>query len=237
VIIPVWRDGVGVMPLVQRLRSFPEVREIIISAAEPSVNLRKGVEMLGAIFVENSKPNRGLQLNQGAQIATADWLLFHHVDTELTPDHVATLVALDWDDAMGGAFYRRFDERHPRLRFLEKFERWHCRVFGTIYGDQSIFVRREDFLRMGGFAPLALMEDVEFSARLRRRGKIKLLDPPVRRCSQMQISQGPWKITLRNWLFLILFRCGVSPKRMHAWYYSGSSVQAACKRSAGRQTT
>jgi hypothetical protein len=50
VIIPVWRDGVGVMPLVQRLRSFPEVREIIISAAEPSLNLRKRVEMLGAIL-------------------------------------------------------------------------------------------------------------------------------------------------------------------------------------------
>jgi hypothetical protein len=162
-------------------------------------------------------------LNQGAQIATADWLLFHHVDTELTPDHVATLVALDWDDAVGGAFYRGFDERHPRLRFLEKFERWHCRVFGTIYGDQSIFVRREDFLRMGGFAPLALMEDVEFSARLRRWVKIKLLDPPVRSCAQMQIARGPWKVTLRNFLFLILFRCGVSPKRLHAWYYTGES--------------
>ena len=180
--------------------------------------------MLGAIFVENSKPNRGLQLNQGAQIATADWLLFHHVDTELTSSHVAALGSLDSGDAVGGAFYRRFDERHPRLRFLEKFERWHCRVFGTIYGDQSIFVRRGDFLRMGGFAPLALMEDVEFSGRLRRWGKIKLLDPPVRSCAQIQIAQGPWKVTLRNCLFLILFRCGVSPKRLHGWYYSGSAV-------------
>jgi hypothetical protein len=59
VIIPIWRDGDGLIPLVQRLISFPEIREVIISAAEPSVNLRKRIEMLGAIFVQNAKPNRG----------------------------------------------------------------------------------------------------------------------------------------------------------------------------------
>jgi len=218
VIIPVWRDSPSLRNLIARLRCFSEIREMIVSAAEPSANL-KNLEALGAILLQNGEPNRGRQLNNGARIANGEWLLFHHADTEFTAEHAAAIAALDPTDVVGGAFYRKFDERHPHLRGLEFFERWHCRAFGTIYGDQSIFVRREHFVRMGGFAPLPLMEDVEFSARLRRSGKIELLDPPMRSCAQKQIEQGAWKVTLRNLLFLVLFRCGVPVKRLHAWYY------------------
>jgi GT2 family glycosyltransferase len=148
VIILIWRDDKRLVPLMQRLHSFPEVREVIISAAEPSPSLRDGAKTLGAIFIENATPNRGLQLNHGARVATAEWLLFHHADTELDRGHIRALAALQQMDVIGGAFYRKFDERHPRLRFLEKIERWHSRAFGTLYGDQSIFVRRKDFLRL-----------------------------------------------------------------------------------------
>jgi rSAM/selenodomain-associated transferase 2 len=219
VILPVWRDSESLIPLIERLRSFTEAREIIVSAAEPSAGLRESVEEAGAIFVDRSNPNRGRQLNRGAQMATADWLLFHHVDTELTAAHVAALAAIDSAEIIGGGFYRKFDERHPKLRWLEGFERWHARAFGTIYGDQSIFVRRKHFRRMGGFAPLPLMEDVEFSARLRRSGKVALLDPPMASSARKQMEQGAWRVTLRNLLFLILYRTGVSPTRLHEWYY------------------
>jgi rSAM/selenodomain-associated transferase 2 len=220
VIIPVWRETEALISLVNRLQSFPGVREVIISAAEPTHDFGNRVQALGAIFLKNAEPNRGRQLNKGALVATADWLLFHHADTELTFAHVAALAALDPADAIGGAFYRKFDERHPRLRWLEKFERWHSRAFGTLYGDQSIFVRREHFRRIGGFAPIPLMEDVDLSKKLRRSGKIKLLDPPVLSCAQKQIEQGAWRVTLRNLFFLVLFRCGMPVQLLHAWYYS-----------------
>jgi GT2 family glycosyltransferase len=220
VIIPLWRNSAALLPLLRTLRACPEVGEIIVSAAEPLPDLRKQVEALDAIFVETAEPNRGRQLNKGALFATADWLLFQHVDTELTAAHISALAGLDLEDSVGGAFYRKFDQRHPSLRWLEPFERWHSRAFGTIYGDQSIFVRRTDFLRMGGFAPFPLMEDVEFSTRLRRSGRITLLDPPLRSCPKKQIAHGPWRVTLRNLLFLVLFRCGVPVQQLHSWYYS-----------------
>ena len=219
-IVPVWREAEVLTSLIARLRSFAEVREVIVSAAEPTAGLRERVVSAGAIFCNSAEPNRGRQLNKGAKIATAEWLLFHHADAEITAAHMAAFAAVASTDAVGGGFYRKFDERHPSLRWLELPERWHSRLFGTIYGDQSIFVRREHFAEMGGFAPLPLMEDVEFSARLRRSGKIKLLDPPMRSCAQKQIEQGASRVTLRNLLFLILFRCGVSEERLHSWYYS-----------------
>ena len=187
-IVPVWREAEVLTSLIARLRSFAEVREVIVSAAEPTAGLRERVVLAGAIFCNSAEPNRGRQLNKGAKIATAEWLLFHHADAEITAAHMAAFAAVASTDAVGGGFYRKFDERHPSLRWLEGPERWHSRLFGTIYGDQSIFVRREHFAEMGGFAPLPLMEDVEFSARLRRSGKIKLLDPPMRSCAQKQIE-------------------------------------------------
>ena len=220
IIIPIWREDDALLPLVQNLRSWPQVREVIVSAAEPASELCRQLEEAGAIFLNGHKPNRGQQLNEGARIATADWLLFQHADTELRREHVEALAALNGTDAVGGAFYRAFDERHPGLRFLEPLERWHSRAFGTIYGDQSIFVRRDHFLSIGGYAAIPLMEDVDLSRRLRASGKIKLLDPPIRSCARTQIAQGPWKVTLRNLLFLVLFRCGVPVERLHLWYYA-----------------
>ena len=87
-----------------------------------------------------------MQMNLGAQLATGDVLVFHHVDSILTEAHLRSIAdALGDSRCVGGAFYRKFDERHPRLRALEKFERWHCRAFGTIYGDQTVFVRHDHF--------------------------------------------------------------------------------------------
>jgi GT2 family glycosyltransferase len=219
VIIPIWRASDSLLGLVQNLKASPQVREVIVSAAEPAAMLRSELERAGALFLLSARPNRGHQLNRGALAARGEWLLFHHADTELRREHLAALASLNGSDVGGGAFYRAFDERHPFLRWLEPLERWHSRVFGTLYGDQSIFVRREHFLRIGGCAAIPLMEDVDLSRKLRASGPIKLLDPPIRSCPRAQIAQGAWKVTLRNLIFLILFRCGVSVDRLHSWYY------------------
>jgi len=225
VIIPLWRDDEALVPLVKQLAASPYVRETIISAAQPAPGLIASLHSLGAVCLESAEPNRGRQLNRGAQIATGDWLLFHHADSCLSKEHLAALADLDLSAALGGAFYRQFDERHPGFRWLERFERWHSRAFGTLYGDQSIFVQRTPFMSLGGFAAIPLMEDVEFSARLRRSGKVALLDPPMQSSPRQQIEQGAWKVTLRNLVFLVLFRCGISGDRLHAWYYGAPTTK------------
>jgi hypothetical protein len=163
-------------------------------------------------------------------MASGEVLLFRHLDSVLAEAHLVSVAhSLRNTDFIGGGFYRKFDERHPHLQWLEKFERWHSRAFGTIYGDQSPFVRRADFWRIGGFAPIPVMEDVDLSRKLRRSGKIALLDPPMKSCARKQIERGAWKVTMRNLLFLIFFRCGIAPERLHEWYYDGET--GGCSRS------
>jgi hypothetical protein len=217
-IIPCWKDSEAAADLARVWSGHPLVYEIVIAAVARD---RADAADHDWKICFADRPGRGLQMNLGAGIATGDVLVFHHVDSTLTEAHLKSLADSMRDPAaVGGAFYRKFDERHPHLRRLEKLERWHCRTFGTIYGDQTVFVRREWFQRLGGFAPIPLMEDVEFSKRLRRSGKVVLLDPPMQTCSRKQIEQGTWRVTVRNLLFLLLFRFGVSAERLHSWYYA-----------------
>jgi len=230
VIIPVWRENAVVLELVRTALQWPEVREIIVSAAETDTTLRKECEAAGARWIEARAPNRGRQLNLGATLASGEWLLFQHADTELTRAHIQALAALTaQQEIAGGAFYRRFDERHPHCRVFEQFERWHNRTWGSLYGDQSLFVRRSQFAVLGGFADLPLMEDVEFSRRLRRSGKIALLDPAIASSPRKHLAEGAWMTTARNASLIFLYTLGVSPARLHAWYYRrrSSAVQSA----------
>ena len=220
VIIPVWRDHESLASVLPLLVSAPEIREVIVSVAGASADLARWVLDQGAAFVAGGSPNRGRQMDLGAGVASGEWLLFHHADTTITREHLAALATITASpEVAGGAFYRRFDARHPALRWLEPVERWHNRTFGALYGDQSIFVRRTRFEALGGFRGLPLMEDVDFSLRLRRSGRVVLLDPPIASSPRKHLAQGPWRTTATNAALLALYHLGVSPARLHALYY------------------
>ncbi len=166
IIVPCWReDAVPTELADQWLKPIGAVREILVAVGGRGGTVdrpapRPLVLRRGPLF---QRPGRGNQMNEAARLATGDLLLFHHADTELTDAHLESLRAAMADPALGGgAFRRRFDERHPRLRWLEPWEALRCRRFGPLFGDQSIFVRRTVFEAMGGFAEIPLMEDVEF---------------------------------------------------------------------------
>jgi rSAM/selenodomain-associated transferase 2 len=220
-VIPAWRDSENLSLLLPGLAALPGRVEIIVVEVSPdgrepshphnSSNVR---------FASIPNPNRGEQMNYGASIATGDVLVFQHADTEFTPAHYRALETAMRDPTVaGGAFHRKFDERHPNLMWLEKIARWRAHRGAALYGDQTIFVRRNVFRKLGGFAPIPLMEDVEFSPRLRGAGKVVLLDPPVRSSARHHQRQGAWRRTIQNGAFLLLYKAGVPAHRLHRWYY------------------
>ncbi|MEP6822880.1 MAG: TIGR04283 family arsenosugar biosynthesis glycosyltransferase [Chthoniobacterales bacterium] len=220
VIIPTWRDAENLALLLPKLAAIPAVTETIVVNASRGAETEPIVQKWGATLVKFSPPNRGAQMNAGAEAANGDVLLFQHADTHVDEAHVKAIAqAMRNPQIMGGAFYRKFDGRHPRLMWLEPVARFLSRNGGTLYGDQSVFVRRTIFEEMGGFAAYPLMEDVEFSKRLRREGQVVLLDPPVHSSGRQHLKKGAWRMTVRNALFIVFYNFGVSPVRLHQWYY------------------
>ncbi len=218
IIVPCWRDDAVTEDLAARWLGHEGVREVLVaSAGAPAV----GASAASAVrIVRCPRAGRGIQMNEAARVATGAFLLFHHADTELTDEHLHSLAAAMRDPKVaGGAFRRRFDERHPHLRWLEPWEARRCQRFGPVFGDQSIFVRRLVFETLGGFAEVPLMEDVEFSCRLRQHAGLAILSPAIRSSARKHLQQGRWRTTLTNTLLLLLYVLGASPQRLHSWYY------------------
>jgi rSAM/selenodomain-associated transferase 2 len=228
VIVPSWHDADYLAVLLPTLARIELVAETIVVDASGDEQSEQEAARCGARFLPCPSPSRGEQMNLGAAAARGDVFIFQHADAELTRPHVAAIVAaLNDATVLGGAFFRKFDERHPRLLWLEGVARFFTRHGGTLYGDQSVFVRREWFERLGGFAEIPLMEDVEFSRRLRAAGPVAVLDPPIRSSSRRHLEEGAWGKSLQNGLFLFLYRLGVSPARLHSWYYRNGKRYSA----------
>jgi rSAM/selenodomain-associated transferase 2 len=223
VVVPSWRDAENLAVLLPALARLDRIAETIVVDASADAEVERTALSTGATFVASPAPNRGEQMNLGAAAATGDVIVFHHSDTDLDDAHVAAIErALADPQIIGGAFFRKFDGRHPRLMWLESAARFLTRHGGTLYGDQSIFVRRDAFEKLGGFARIPLMEDLEFSRRLRAAGKIAVLDPPVQSSARRHLRKGAWRTSIQNGIFIVLYNLGVSPHRLHRWYYGGA---------------
>jgi rSAM/selenodomain-associated transferase 2 len=163
------------------------------------------------------EPNRGEQLNRGARCLLTDVLLFLHADTELPRgfDYYIQHALAD-HTVVGGCFRLQFDSAHPVLQAYSWFTRFSGRFFH--FGDQGFFIRREVFIRMGGFSPLPFLEDVDFLKRGRKLGKFVTLSAPVRTSARRFLERGIVRQQLVNVALVTLFELGVSAKRLAAAY-------------------
>jgi hypothetical protein len=222
-IVPVWKDDDLVFNLVTGLPVAPEFAEWVVAAVRPEKSLcelhRQGLVRLVSCAI----PSRGRQMNAGAAEARGSLLCFHHADSELRPEHLKALQEAARNKAItGGAFHRRFDDRRALFVLWEGLVRRVTSFAGPLFGDQSIFVRAAVFERLGGFADIPLMEDIEFSRRLRRLRGVVLLDPPLRSSPRRFRRLGNARTTLLNVAFIGLFYLGVDPVTLHRWYYGRS---------------
>ena len=225
VVIPCWDDAEALRETLKAFGSLWGIDEVVVADASEAAECREIAAASFARVVRCPAPSRGGQMNAGAAVATGDLLVFHHADSILTQGHVEALRSLkDRPEVVGGAFHRKFSDRHWWLRWLERVNRVLSTHGGTLYGDQTLFVRRAPFARMGGFAEIPLMEDVEFSKRLRRLGPVVVLDPPMASSVRRFERLGAWRTSVQNGAALLLFRFGVSPRWLHAWYYRADRV-------------
>lgn len=220
VVMPVWNDPDGLAEALEQIHRIADVAEVVVADASDGPACEAVAREFGCRYVRCPRPNRGAQMNAGAAAATGQVLLFQHVDVPLTAAHCrAVREASARAGFSSGAFYRKFDPLHRGRQWLEGIVRAYNRFGGALYGDQSLFISKKHFDEHGGFREIALMEDVEFTLRLRRNGGIRLIDPPVLPSARRHRKRGSIYTTLFNVWIIAAFRMGVSPETLHRWYY------------------
>jgi rSAM/selenodomain-associated transferase 2 len=169
--------------------------------------------------VVGAPTGRARQMNEGAKVSRGNILLFLHADTRMPNDAPRFIEsALANPSVVGGRFDVQFDTRSGWGPVISTLMNWRSRMSGIATGDQAIFVRRHVFEQLGGFADIPLMEDIEFSRRLKRAGSVVALRQTVRTSFRRWKQQGPLKTIFSMWTLRFLYWVGVSPSRLSQWY-------------------
>ena len=162
---------------------------------------------------------RARQMNEGAKASSGEILLFLHADTQL-PDDANTVIqtTLANQGIVGGRFDVRFDRPSIWGTIISRTMNWRSRLSGIATGDQALFVRRHIFEQIGGFADMPLMEDIDFSRRLKRKGATAALTETVTTSFRRWERHGPLRTILLMWALRFLYWIGIDPHRLAHLY-------------------
>ena len=227
IIVPALREAENLARLLPALRAAAPGAELIVADAGSGDGTRDVAARVPGVTVLDGPRGRARQMNAGAAAARGDVLLFLHADTTLPAGFEAVIErALADPGVVGGRFDVRLDNPGWPYRVIGGLMNGRSRLSGISTGDQGLFVRRAVFEALGGFPDIPLMEDVEFTRRLKRHGRVAALRELVVTSARKWEREGVLRTILLMWTLRFLYACGVSPARLHRWYYPRLGVAA-----------
>jgi rSAM/selenodomain-associated transferase 2 len=216
VVVPVLDEQDGIEAALRSARE-PGVGDVVVVDGGSSDETVSRAQRLADQVLRGPR-GRALQMNAGARAARGDVLLFLHGDTRLPAGFAADVRAAITAGAVGGRFDVVLEGRSALLPVVATMMNLRSRLTGISTGDQAIFVRRDVFERLGGYAEIPLMEDVELTGRLRRAGPLAALRSRVITSGRRWDERGAIRTVLLMWRLRLAYACGASPHRLAASY-------------------
>ena len=220
VIIPTLNEEMNLIATLHAVGKPQDDLEIIVVDAGSTDQTLAIADQHGCkAFVGNR--GRACQMNAGAAAATGEHLLFLHADTLLPDGYQQEIQRMLATPVQCGAFPLHIAASGIALRIVEAGVALRSRFLQMPYGDQALFFRAADFYEHGGFKQLAIMEDYQMIARIRRSGRIGIAERPVTTSARRWLKKGILRTTLVNQICVIAYRLGFSDKTI-AWLYHGT---------------
>lgn len=219
VIIPALNEAEHLPHLLHDLTRLSVPHRVIVVDGGSSDGTTSVASTAGA-EVASAPPGRARQLNVGARVAAGiGTLLFLHADCRLP---VGTREAISSEVERGvtspAVFRFRLEGDEWFWRFIEFGQQMREATTGLAYGDQGLLISGEDFLAVGGYPEIPLMEDVAMLDRLRGRGRIRHLRAEVLTSPRRYREEGRWRAWIRNTWLVTRYLAGGSPERLAASY-------------------
>lgn len=212
VVIPAYNEEGSIGKTVNSIKArsnMDQVKEIIVVDAGSTDNTMKEAVAAGAKVIKSAEKGRAFQMNEGAAAATENVLHFIHADSILPPGFAAAIMKSIHEGYVCGCFRLAFDYPHWFLKFNCRFTRFDINTFR--FGDQSLFVTRDVFQKSGAFRnDLFIMEDQEIIHRIKKYGKLKVINAVIVTSAKKYISNGVFKMQGIFYLIYIMYRLGFS---------------------------
>jgi rSAM/selenodomain-associated transferase 2 len=218
VIVPMLDEEHAIATTLAAIRAgAPEAEVIVVDGGSTDSSVTTA--RLYADQLLPSDRGRARQMNTGAAAASGAALVFVHADTTVPHSFGEDIVrALSDPTVVGGRFDVTLDDPSLPCRAIGRLISLRSRISRTASGDQAIFVRREIFESLGGFPLLDICEDLDFSRRLKRAGKVACLRTCVTTSARRWRRDGLLKTTLRMWTIRALYLLGVPTLRLKSMW-------------------
>ncbi|MEM9052340.1 MAG: TIGR04283 family arsenosugar biosynthesis glycosyltransferase [Bacteroidota bacterium] len=219
IVIPVYNEADVLEELLRFLKETILQRqdvEVIFSDGGSNDGTLAMLSVKALFKVISSPKGRAVQMNAGAKKASGEFLYFLHADTIPPVNFIDQILE---SKAEVGCFRLKFgNTKSPWLKFASWFTRFYGRLFRG--GDQSLFVTKELFNRVGGFDErYYVYEDVEFILRVQEHSRFVILKDHVVTSSRRFTENGILRL---YWYFGIIhfkFWKGESPDSVTEYYH------------------
>jgi rSAM/selenodomain-associated transferase 2 len=219
IVIPVLNEAGGVEGCLAALRPLRDRGAEVVVVDGGSADGTPERVRAGADAVLTAPRGRASQMNRGAEAVQGNVLLFLHADTRL-PDRADDLIraALETPGPVWGRFDVAIEGRHPLLPVVAALMNLRSRLTGIATGDQAIFVTRQAFANVGGYADLPLMEDITLSARLKKLSRPACIAARVTTSGRRWEKHGVLRTILTMWRLRLAFFAGADPRALAVAY-------------------
>ncbi len=215
IVIPTYNEEQNIGPLITFLKQYGSnaVADIIIADAGSEDNTVNIVKENGATLSASLKRCRASQMNNGAGLAKGDILYFIHADT-LPPK---TFVKDIFKSIKDGFDLGRYTSKFKSDKLMLRFNEWVAKLdlFMCMGGDQTLFIKKELFKKLGGFnEEMLIMEEYEFCRRARAQGMYKIMNGETL-ISARKYHKNSWlQVQLANAKILMMYKKGVDQNQL-----------------------
>jgi rSAM/selenodomain-associated transferase 2 len=195
------------------------VREVIVADGGSTDATDQIADAAGANLLRVPR-GRGSQLLAGAKVAKGPWCLFLHADTPIEKgweDEAYDFIERAGFESHAAAFTFALDDLAPAARRLERIVKWRCKLLALPYGDQGLLISKRFYERLGGYANLPLMEDVDLVNRIGRK-RLHVLKSRAITSADRYRKEGYLLRPLRNASIITLYAAGVPPRVLARLY-------------------
>lgn len=163
-ILPIYNESKTIGNMLEQLENLPGDWEILFAdGGSRDDTLTKIGDRYTVLRAPKGRAN---QMNCAAGQASGDVLWFVHCDSRLPQDAHAQISGAVAKGVKWGCFRIGFDRGGLFMAYNTVMSNLRAKR-GTPFGDQGIWVRKDVFESMGGFPDLPIMEDYEFSRRMK----------------------------------------------------------------------
>ncbi len=220
IIVPVFNEAAHLPEILSQLLVYQQRACEILLVDGGSQDDTVAIARSAGFKVLMSERGRAAQMNQGAQAANGEILLFLHADTQL-PDQADQIIfkAIEDDLRHWGRFNVRIAGPSKMLKVIAMMMNIRSAWSGIATGDQAIFVRRQVFQGIGGFPQQALMEDIEFSKRIKAKSRPICLYQKVITSGRRWENNGVWRTIFLMWGLRSAYFLGADPEKLAKLYH------------------